>query len=163
MLYLPFNAGSTRYVLPAKEIVTVIPVVMLRSVPQSPDYLIGLLNYQGVSIPIVDATRLLDGHKSDIRLSTRIILVTLPAEDNQQHTLGLLAEKVTEVMQLQDKDFVNAGLHQEAYGYLGEVVASDTGVVRRIILSDLIPHDMQKTIFQSFTAESDQSISNVTH
>jgi len=163
MLYLPFNAGSKRYVLPAKEVVTVIPVVMLRRVPESPDYLVGLLNYQGVPIPIVDVTRLLEGHKPDVRLSTRIILIVLQAGGSERRTLGLLAEKVTEVMYLEEKDFVNTGLYDEVYGKLGEVVASDDGAVRRIIITDLISQDMQKTIFNSSTAESTQTASNVTH
>ncbi|NOZ54205.1 MAG: hypothetical protein GXP08_13930 [Gammaproteobacteria bacterium] len=154
MLHLQFNVGENRYVLPAKEVIAVIPVVMLRSVPGSPNYVVGLLNYQGVSIPIVDVTRLLDGRKSDVRLSTRIILITLLGFDKQQHKLGLLAEKVTEVMYLDDADFIDDGLHNKSTGYEGEVAVSISGTVRRILIANLFPQDVQQNIFNPPSAVS---------
>ncbi|WP_455365173.1 chemotaxis protein CheW [Kaarinaea lacus] len=44
-LYMQFYVDDNRYVLPAHDIIAVVPLVSLHEVPQGPEYVVGILNY----------------------------------------------------------------------------------------------------------------------
>jgi len=103
-LYILFFAGNKRYAVSAEDVIAVVPLAVLQPVPTGPNYLAGNLDYQGDSIPVVDLNVLLDSEKKLPKLSTRILLVDLETEFGKQ-TIGILAEKVTEAIRINDERY----------------------------------------------------------
>ncbi len=75
MLLLTFTVAGEPYALDVASVVELVPRVPLRAVPHAPAYLVGLLEYRGEVVPVIDLGLLLASTPSGERLSTRIILV----------------------------------------------------------------------------------------
>ena len=103
-LYILFFAGNNRYALSAMDVIAVVPMAVLQAVPSGPDYLAGNLDYHGDLIPVVDINMLIENKKISLKLSTRILLVNIDTEIGRQ-AIGLLAEKVTEAVRINDESY----------------------------------------------------------
>jgi chemotaxis-related protein WspB len=96
MLLLLFEIGEERYALPTTRVREIIPLVRLKKIPKTADYLAGLINFRGQPVPVVDLCVLIDNRSCEARLSTRIIMMEYPREGDNSKLLGMIAENVTE-------------------------------------------------------------------
>ena len=104
-LYMRFYVDDNRFVFPAQDIIAIVPLVALHEVPQAPEYVAGILSYHGESVPVIDIRALMIGVRSDNRLSTRIAIVRFAVSKGKQGLIGLLAERLTEVMRIDESLF----------------------------------------------------------
>ena len=98
MLVLTFQVDQILYAVPVSQVIEVIPRVGLRHVPHAPACLLGLLRYRGSAIPVIDLGLLLGRTACVDRLDTRILLVRTSLGMNHDDRLGLLAERVNELV-----------------------------------------------------------------
>ena len=76
MLFLIFELGADRYALQAAHIAEVLPVVRIKRVPHAPPGVIGVFDYHGAPVPVIDLSELTLGrpagaapeHAADRRL-----------------------------------------------------------------------------------------------
>lgn len=146
MLVLMFRVADVAYAVAVKRVVEVVPRVALRAIPHAPRYLAGLLHYRGGAVPVVDLGLLMGGRACVDRLDTRIILV-----DGGVHGgsglgfLGLIAERVEDILAVDESRRAVAGLEIEAAPYLGPVYETDDGLLQlvepRKILGGLSVHE----------------------
>jgi len=146
MLFLLLQLGGDRYLVQAKQVVEVVPLVRIKLLPGAPAGVAGVINYHGAPVPFIDITELATGKPSSRKMSTRIILTRLVSPSGKQCLIGCLAEQVMETVQLTDTDFVNSGLSTAASAYLGKVANDKRGIIQQIDLHQLLPHDIQKNI-----------------
>jgi chemotaxis-related protein WspB len=149
MLTLLFYLGDDCYALAHDQIVEVIPTVDLREVPRAPDYVAGLFNYRGLIVPVIDLCQLAQGHPCRIYLSTRIILVNYLGKDGSNQTLGLMAERVTETVQQQEKACADPGIRIENAPYLGKVAMREDGeeMIQYIQVERLLSEALSDVLF----------------
>jgi chemotaxis-related protein WspB len=57
MQLLTFGVGGEPYAIESRRVVEVLPLVPARSLPQLPDYLLGLFTYRGSLVPLVELGR----------------------------------------------------------------------------------------------------------
>jgi chemotaxis-related protein WspB len=170
MLFLIFELGRDRYALPAAPIVEVLPVVRIKRVPHAPAGVIGVFDYHGAPVPVIDLSELTLGRPAAPRLSTRLIVVSYPdrrgqdpgdsqdqvdgqnhvdgQEQGRSHLLGLIAERATDTMRRDPADFVASGISTGRAPYLGHVTTSSHGVVQRIDVDTLLPDDVRESLFE---------------
>jgi chemotaxis-related protein WspB len=169
MLFLIFELGHDRYALPASPIVEVLPVVRIKRVPHAPAGVVGVFDYHGAPVPVIDLSELTLGRPSAPRLSTRLIVVSYPDRrggqdrfeghgqgqgrrqnqgDGESHLLGLIAERATDTMRRDPADFVASGITTGRAPYLGHVTTSSHGVVQRIDVDTLLPDDVRESLFE---------------
>ena len=154
MLFLIFELGHDRYALPAAQIAEVLPVVRIKRVPHAPSGVIGVFNYHGAPVPVIDLSELTFGRSAAPRLSTRLIVVSYPdrqgqsGQSGQSHLLGLIAERATDTMQRDPADFVASGITTGRAPYLGHVTTSSHGVVQRIDVETLLPDAVRESLFE---------------
>jgi chemotaxis-related protein WspB len=148
MLFLIFELGPDRYALPAAHIVEVLPVVRIKRVPQAPSGVIGLFDYHGAPVPVIDLCELTLGRPAKRSLSTRLIVVSYPDRQAQSHQLGLIAERATDTMMRDPTDFVASGITNDRAPYLGQVTTSRHGVVQRIDVDTLLPDAVRESLFE---------------
>lgn len=149
MLLLLFRLGDDRYAVDARQVVEVLPLVAVKQIPQAPAAVVGVFNYHGDSVPLIDLSQLALGRRSRPRLSTRIILVRHPDRCGRPQLLGLLAEQVTETMRCSASDFGESGVSVPAAPYLGPVTADGKGLVQWIEVDQLLPDDIRDLLFQA--------------
>lgn len=105
--YLTFRIGNEHYGLELSQTREIIEYNGITEVPLMPNFLRGVINLRGEVVPVIDlAVRL--GRKSiEVQKRTCIIVVELQNND-QNHVLGLLADAVSEVIEMDDENIEDA-------------------------------------------------------
>ncbi len=147
MLYLLLRMGTERYALDARRIVEVVPMVDLKPMPHTPAYVAGLFDYRGTLVPVIDLCQLTSGRDCGEFFTTRIVLVDYPGTNDRIHTLGLLAEQVTETLKLNEAHFQDAGLRVADAPYLGELIKGKNSLIQRIEIDQLLPPELRQNLF----------------
>jgi len=105
--FLTFRIGNENYGLELSQTREIIEYAGITQVPLMPNFLRGVINLRGEVVPVIDlAVRL--GRKSiEVQRRTCIIVVELTNND-QHHVLGLLADAVSEVIEMDDENIEDA-------------------------------------------------------
>jgi chemotaxis-related protein WspB len=131
MLVLTFRVAEVPYAVAVRQVVEVVPRVELREIPHAPNFLAGLLHYRSGAVPVVDLGLLMGGPSCRERLDTRIILVDAGVHGGSGlGFLGLIAERVDEVLAVDESKRAVAGLEIEQAPYLGAVYETDDGLLQ---------------------------------
>lgn len=136
MLFVTFKAAGTRFALPARSVDEITPLVEMDLLPGAPDYLSGLMNHRGKSLPVADMSLLLTGKASRSWASTRIMVV----QAAPGLMVGLMAERVLKAMDL-DPDAVAAPGAPAAPYVLGVATAGDE-LVQVLEIEKILPADL---------------------
>ncbi|NOX76186.1 MAG: purine-binding chemotaxis protein CheW [Gammaproteobacteria bacterium] len=147
MLFLRFNLGESRYALATHDVVEIVPGIRLTKLPTAPDYVAGLFNYRGRSVPVIDVSCLLLKKNSIRRLSTRVVLVTVRHAAGSDQVLGLLVEQATETVKLDEKLFVRAGIQTPEALCLGPVFPDAEGLITRLTPQVIFEHMDESLLF----------------
>ena len=94
MLKVVFHIGPNAYSVDASKIAEIVPLLPVKKTDGSADYFAGLLDYRGVSVPVIDLSLLITGQPAAARFSTRIMILNVQAKKRQE-LLGLIAERIT--------------------------------------------------------------------
>jgi chemotaxis-related protein WspB len=147
MLFLLFQLGVDRYALEASRVVEVVPLLELKRLPQAPQGVAGIFNYRGRPVPAIDLSELTLGQPTSERLSTRIIIVSYHDSAGGSHLLGLVAERATETLRREAREFVESGLKLGATPYLGPVLMDGQGTIQWINEQRLLPEPVRQLLF----------------
>ena len=153
MLFLLFGLARDRYVLDVSQVAEVLPLVDIRQMPQAPTAVAGILNYRGTPVPVIDVSQLTLGRPAERRLSTRIVLVHYPGADGRPRLLGLIAERATQTVRREEKDFVASGVTSDGASYLGPVVADARGLLQWLDVRTLLPPAVRDVLFKQPSAD----------
>jgi chemotaxis-related protein WspB len=143
MLFLKFRIGDEDYALDTPQIVEVLPLLEIAHVPQAPAGVVGLINYRGRPVPVIDLSELTLGRPAQPHISTRLILVRYG-----EHLLGLIAERATEMMRRDVGSFTDSGIASDAAPYLGPVTQDGGRLVRWIEARKLLPLAVSSVLFR---------------
>jgi len=101
--YLTFTLAKEEYgisILKIKEIIGMMPIT---SVPQTPDYVKGVINLRGKVIPVVDLRGRFGMEEIDYTERTCIIVVEIRG-DNGMIMIGIVVDSVSEVLNIKKED-----------------------------------------------------------
>jgi len=101
--YLTFTLAKEEYgisILKIKEIIGMMPIT---SVPQTPDYVKGVINLRGKVIPVVDLRGRFGMEEIDYTERTCIIVVEIRSE-NGMIMIGIVVDSVSEVLNIKKED-----------------------------------------------------------
>ena len=147
MLFLLFQLGADRYAIEASRVIEVVPLLNLRPLPKAPPGVAGLFNYRGRPVPAVDLSVITLGQPAIERLSTRIIIVNYPDATGTNRLLGLIAERATETLRKDAKDFIDTGVKINASPYLGPVLMEPSGAIQWVYEQRLLPEPVSTHLF----------------
>jgi chemotaxis-related protein WspB len=147
MLFLLFHLGKDRYALEAGKVVEVLPMLALKQLPQAPNGFAGLFNYRGRPVPALDLCQLTQGQPAAERLSTRIIVIHCSDGHGGQRPLGLIAERATEMLRRNPRDFVDPGFKTKDAPYLGPVLLDPKGAIQWIHEQYLLSKHVRDLLF----------------
>jgi len=148
MLLLGFNIGDETYVADTCDVIEIIPLVRLKTLPNSLPGVCGLLNYHGTPVPVVDINQLCAQNNTADTLTTRIIIVNY-----KKHVLGIKAESVTETIKIEASEFKDSGIKINGNDFFGKIAEHDNRFLQLIKLDNLLTGDVRDCLFpQKFEA-----------
>jgi chemotaxis-related protein WspB len=150
MLFVQFTLGGQRYLIEARQIERMLPLVPLNAIPHTPAWVAGVFDYDGVPVPVIDVSALALGRASNERLSTRMALVYYPHMTEsglQTRRLGLLLERATRTVAFEVSAFAQTGVDTPHARYLGPVASDASGLLQWVRIEDLLPAEVQAQLF----------------
>jgi chemotaxis-related protein WspB len=154
MQLLTFTAGGQTYAIEARSVVEVLPAVPVRSVPRLPNYVLGVVDYRGKLIPVIDLAKRLVDEFSTPRLSTRLLIVDVAWRASPEASrstppprLGIVAENMVSTLRSDDVDTVFPAMHLENSAYLGRILRLNGQTVHMLIVENLLPAELASGLF----------------
>ena len=105
--YLTFKLADEIYgieILKVQEIKGWEPV---RVMPNTPAYIKGALNLRGAIVPILDLREHFGMPQVEYSPVTVVIVLCVQGENNESHTMGIVADEVSDVVDVKYKDIKN--------------------------------------------------------
>lgn len=145
-----FQVGEERFAIDTTSITEVVPCIPARAVPAAPEALVGVIEYRGAVVPVLDLCRLFGAGACPVRLSSRILVCDLDAsgvrwggDAADRPLLGVLAENVTRVTTLDpEAPGSHPGPQTEGIGGLGRIFRDGDGLLQLVEVQELIPAEV---------------------
>lgn len=147
MQFLIFHLDKDRYAMPTAGLARVLPLMELKSLPQAPSFVAGLMNLHGQSVPVIDLCALACGRRHAARFDTRILLIGYARRGAQARPLGLIAEKVEGIVSFDPSQLRDAGVANGGAPYLGKVGTHDGRIVQVIAPEHLLTDEAHAILF----------------
>ncbi len=148
MLLLLFETSDGRYALDSRDVVEIIPLVIPKKITAAPAYMAGIINYRGEPVPVFDLCALADGTPCKHLYSTRIILVRYPLASGREKLIGLIAERVTDVVKSGHTDPGTSGILIEEALNSHAAGSGNDEIIQRFDLQGIIPKDVVCELFK---------------
>lgn len=152
MLYLLFELGGNPYALDVQQVVEVLPQVEFKTLLGAEAGVMGLMNYRGKPVPVLDLGQLTLGQPCARRMSTRIIVAKWSGTSVVTHLVGLLTERVTETIRRNASDFKEISADGSRGTFSGAVATEGRSLIQRVEVKDLVPRSLQDTLFADIEA-----------
>jgi chemotaxis-related protein WspB len=141
-LFLQIRAGTQGYLIEARYVTRVLPLMRIQSVPLAIGSITGTINYQGLPVPVADLCQILLQRPSVRRVSTRLVVLAVDAIPAAQSLcprglLALLAEGVNDVVRLAPSSFFPSGRTGSA-SCLGSMANVEGSLLQKIELAQLL-------------------------
>jgi purine-binding chemotaxis protein CheW len=105
--FLTFRIGHENYGLELSQTREIIEYGGITEIPLMPNFLRGVINLRGDVVPVIDLAVRLGRKPITVQRRTCIIVVELHGQE-QSHVLGLLADAVSEVIELDESNIEDA-------------------------------------------------------
>ncbi len=98
--YLSFKLGEEIFAVDVAKVREILDVIAITKVPQTPDFMRGVINLRGSVVPVMDM-RLKFGMPPTERTVNTCIIVMEVTQEGETMVLGSLADSVQEVLDLE--------------------------------------------------------------
>jgi chemotaxis-related protein WspB len=175
MMLLVLRVMGSLYAIDVTRVVEVAPRVDLRKLPHAPGFLVGVLDYQGIVVPVLDLAIMLGGQGSRNLLSTRLILVDVELHEGaglphrrastsqepggdiprgqeqrpepRRRLLGLIGEQVSDVIAVSVQQYISPPIALPQAPYLGEIVEIHGETAQIFLVNRLLPPSFQDVFY----------------
>lgn len=139
MLVIPFWTDDQAYAVASVDLLGVLPRPRLRVLPDSPPGLLGVFEFRGRWTPVLDAQWLLGGRAAAPALATRLLLcrTATPGE-----ALGLLCERVTDALTVEDEAWAASGVELAQAPWLGPLTTRDGLTLQRLRVARILTPEL---------------------
>jgi chemotaxis-related protein WspB len=147
MLCLLFEVAGCKYAVDVRRVAEVVPRVLTRPLPQSPSYVAGLFDHGGLIVPVVDLGMLFHGEPCRSLMSTRIVLVECPLGAGKSRRLGMIAEQVNDVRQIDGESDDDLANRPDEAPSLGRIHQVERDLVQMVRVGSLLPSAVRDHLF----------------
>jgi len=103
--YLSFVLGNEEYSLEILKVREIIGLIDVTSLPQTPDYIKGVINLRGKIIPVVELRTRFGLESIAYTDATCIIVVEVESTDGELLHMGVIVDTVSEVLSINSSEF----------------------------------------------------------
>ncbi|MGE5498146.1 MAG: chemotaxis protein CheW [Syntrophothermus sp.] len=101
--YLTFKLADEVFGVDVVQVREILDYIKITKVPQTPDFMCGVINLRGSVVPVVDMRLKFGMDKTEITVNTCIVVMEVNM-DGETSILGALVDSVQEVFELEPKD-----------------------------------------------------------
>ena len=143
---LEFVLEGERYALDIQLVREVVGMIPITAIPRAPPYIAGVINHRGEITNIINLANLLGLPFSEIRSSSKIILLVPQAAAGSN--VGIIADDVSGVMQVAQADVENLseGLASEVSSFVKGIIKKKTDAPEKKSSGLVIWIDIQRMI-----------------
>lgn len=98
--YLTFKLGEEIFALDVSQVREILDYIKITKVPQTPDYMCGVINLRGSVVPVIDMRLKFGLSKTEPTVNTCIVVMEVNI-DQEKTVLGALVDSVQEVFELE--------------------------------------------------------------
>ncbi|MCK4795173.1 MAG: purine-binding chemotaxis protein CheW [Desulfobacteraceae bacterium] len=98
--YLTFELDGEEYGLEILKVKEIIGIMNITSVPQTPDYVKGVINLRGKVIPVIDLRLKFSMESLEYSERTCIIMVDIAGTSGKKVMVGIVVDSVSEVLNI---------------------------------------------------------------
>jgi purine-binding chemotaxis protein CheW len=102
--YLTFFLEDEEYGVDVLNVQEIISMVNITRVPQTPPFVKGVINLRGLVIPVIDLRLKFKMEPKEYTKKTCIMVVEVSSNEGKPHSMGLIIDKISEVLNLEGKD-----------------------------------------------------------
>jgi chemotaxis-related protein WspB len=154
MVVLTCSAGTTRYGVDTREVIVVVPLPPLHAA--DPTTGAGMVRFRGTLIPVVDLCHLQTGQPAARLLSTRMIVVRYPARPQDERPLGVVAERVLDVADVDVPVPATVPAAGATTPWIGPLVADRSGaLIQMLRVEGLLADALREVLFPTVPASPD--------
>lgn len=100
--YLTFWTDSQLFGIPIADVVQIVGVQTITTIPEFPEYAKGIINLRGSIIPVIDMRLRL--HKTEIAYNERTCIIVI---NTQKNLIGFIVDAVDEVTKIEGESISN--------------------------------------------------------
>ena len=153
MLVLGLSIGKEHYGIEATRIIEIVPLIELKKVPLTENAVKGIFNYRGTATPVIDLCQLFEKRSCTNDLSSRIIIINYNDSSENSRPVGLVAERVTDVMKCEIDDVSNSGIQSDKNKFLGKVYKYKNDLIQLIDTHNVLPDSISRQLASSQLAD----------
>lgn len=147
--YLSFKLDEEEFALDISKVREVLDYAKITRVPQSPEFMCGVINLRGSVVPVMDLNRKFGIRNTEKTVNTRIIIGEVSIE-GEGTVMGVLADSVNEVMELEPENIEpspSIGIRMNTDYLMGVGKREDEFVlildIDRVFSADELPNTVQ--------------------
>jgi purine-binding chemotaxis protein CheW len=99
--YLSFKLGKETFASNVSNVLSILEMPVITEVPQTPDYMIGVMNLRDEVLPVIDMRVKFGMEATTITSSTCVLVLQLEIEE-KTFKIGALVDSVEEVVELEE-------------------------------------------------------------
>ncbi len=156
--YVTFKSGNEYFGLKIKYVHEIIVYQEITQIPESEDYIKGLINLRGKIIPVIDVR--IRFRQEPIEYTDRTCIIVINVKDT---VVGLIVEKIAEVVEIKEEDILPSPTlshdekshksHKNKYVYgIGKVGES----VKLLLDPDKLLKDEDLTMLEQVSEENSE-------
>jgi len=140
--FLTFSLDNECYGIEIKHVTEIIGVQSITAVPETPEYIRGVINLRGTIIPVMDVR--LRFRKPFRAYNDRTCVIVVDIRDV---SIGLIVDRVSEVITIPDGDIVDPPeMNNSQHAYIKGIGKVGTEVKLILDCDELIGHDDSERI-----------------
>lgn len=102
--YLTFGLGGEEYGLEILKVKEIIGIMNITAIPQTPDYVKGVINLRGKVIPVIDLRTKFAMEYLEYNERTCIIVVDIVNKSGNKVIMGIVVDSVSEVLNIKAEE-----------------------------------------------------------
>jgi purine-binding chemotaxis protein CheW len=102
--YLSFKLSDEVFALDIVKVREVLEFTSVTKVPQTPDFMRGVINLRGGVVPVIDMKLKFGMGETEKDINTCVIITEVTMDDGETTVLGALADSVQEVFDMHEED-----------------------------------------------------------
>ncbi len=101
--YLSFKLGKETFASSVSKVVNILEMPQITEVPQTPDYMVGVMNVRGEVLPVIDSRTKFGMEPTTITSNTCVLVLEIEVETSKIK-IGAIVDSVEEVLEIEEDD-----------------------------------------------------------
>lgn len=102
--FLTFMLGEEEYGVDILDVQEIRSWESATSIPNTPEYVLGVINLRGLVVPIVDLRLRFAMGRAEFGPSTIVVIIKLSGKSNSSKTIGMVVDEVSDVYKISHDD-----------------------------------------------------------